>query len=163
MEEPSETTSSTASSHLEAQWVVGFVDGEGCFYIGINPHPEMSIGFQVLPEFTVVQHKKDIQILYALKSFFGCGVIRINHGDRMAYRVRGFDHLIDRIIPFFEEHSLKTKKKLDFLKFRKVLLMMKNQEHLKLDGIEKIKMIASQMNRGCKDIVQPLWKQSGIN
>ncbi len=33
---------------------VGFVDGEGCFYVGINPHPEMSSKFQVLPEFTVV-------------------------------------------------------------------------------------------------------------
>ena len=88
MEEPSETLRSAFSSHLEAQWIVGFVDGEGCFYVGINKHPDMICGYQVLPEFTVVQHGKDIQILYALKKFFGCGVVRSNHGDRMAYRVR---------------------------------------------------------------------------
>ena len=74
---------------LDAQWITGFVDGEGCFYVGINPHKEMTAGFQVLPEFTVVQHKRDVQVLHALKSYFGCGVVRVNHGDRMAYRVRG--------------------------------------------------------------------------
>ena len=148
MEEPSETTRSTQSLHFEAHWVVGFVDGEGCFFIGINPHPEMSAGYQVLPEFTVVQHKRDIQLLYGLKRFFGCGVVRTNHGDRMAYRVRSLEHLRDKIVPFFEQHSLKSKKNVDFMKFRKVLVMMGRKEHLTIDGIQQIKMIASRMNKG---------------
>ena len=133
---------------LDAQWVVGFVDGEGCFFVGINPHPEMTAHFQVLPEFTVVQHARDVQILYALKAFFECGVVRSNHADRMAYRVRSQQHLLERIIPFFVEHPLKTKKHVDFEKFRKVLLMMKAGEHLTPDGIERIRAVARQMNRG---------------
>ena len=149
LEEPSETSRSTSTvSRLEAQWVVGFVDGEGCFFVGINAHPEMTAGYQVLPEFTVVQHKRDVQLLFSLKHFFGCGVVRQNHGDRMAYRVRGADHLRERIVPFFEKHPLKTRKRLDFLKFRKILLMMERNEHLTLDGIEKIRQIASEMNTG---------------
>ena len=134
--------------NLEAQWIAGFVDGEGCFYVGINKHPDMKAGYQVLPEFTVVQHKQDVQVLYALKAFFGCGVVRSNHGDRMAYRVRSKKHLLERIIPFFEKHPLKTKKNIDFRKFRKVLLMMEAGEHLTADGITKIRKIASEMNRG---------------
>ena len=86
---------------LDAQWIVGFVDGEGCFHIGINKNSEMTIGYQVLPEFTVVQHQRDVQVLHALKSYFGCGVVRSNHGDRMAYRVRSIEHLLNKIIPFF--------------------------------------------------------------
>jgi hypothetical protein len=148
MEEPSETTRLTQFSHLEAHWVVGFVDGEGCFFVGINRHPEMSAGFQVLPEFTVVQHKRDIQVLYALKKFFGCGVVRTNHGDRMAYRVSGVKHLNEMIIPFFEKHSLKTKKNVDFRKFRKILLLIKRGQHLESDGINEIRTIASKMNKG---------------
>ncbi len=35
---------------LEAQWIVGFVDGEGCFHISINKNDTMTAGFQVLPE-----------------------------------------------------------------------------------------------------------------
>ena len=135
---------------LEAQWVVGFVDGEGCFFVGINPHPEMTAGFQVLPEFTVVQHQRDVQLLHALKDFFGCGVVRTNHEERMAYRVRGVEHLRKFVIPFFEQHPLKSKKNLDFLKFRDVILLMERGIHLKAEGIEQIRAIASAMNTGWK-------------
>jgi hypothetical protein len=148
MGKPSETTRLAASSRIEAQWVVGFVDGEGCFFVGINRHPEMTMGFQILPEFTVVQHQRDIQILYALKCFFGCGVVRVNHADRMAYRVRSIEHLKDKIVPFFEKHSLRTKKNVDFIKFRKIIQLMNNQAHLNTEGIEEIKQIACTMNRG---------------
>ena len=134
--------------NLEAQWIVGFVDGEGCFHVAINRHPDMKVGYQVLPEFTVVQHKRDIQILYALKSYFGCGVVRSNHGDRVAYRVRSQQHLLQHIIPFFEKHKLKTKKVVDFRKFRKILMMMERKSHLTEDGISRIREIASEMNRG---------------
>jgi hypothetical protein len=147
--EPSETLrSGRATMQLEAQWIVGFVDGEGCFYVGINPHAEMSIGHQILPEFTVVQHERDVAILYALKAYFGCGVVRTNHGDRMAYRVRSKDHLLQKIVPFFMKHPLKTKKNVEFLKFRDVLLLMEKDDHLTAEGVEKIRAIAGEMNRG---------------
>ena len=136
--------------NLDAQWIVGFVDGEGCFYVAVNPHTDMTSGFQVLPEFTVVQHVRDIEVLHALKAYFGCGVVRTNHGDRMAYRVRAKEHLLERIIPFFEKHPLKTKKRVDFEKFRRCLQLMESGEHLQLAGIEKIRAIAGQMNRAAK-------------
>ncbi len=132
---------------LDPQWVVGFVDGEGCFHVSIHPHPEMRTGYQVLPEFVVVQHRRDVQLLYALKAFFGCGVVRRNHGDRMAYRVRRKEHLLQRIIPFFERHPLKSKKRIDFVRFRRILLMMDRGEHLTPEGIERIRTLAAQMNR----------------
>jgi hypothetical protein len=134
--------------NLEAQWIVGFVDGEGCFHVGISQHAEMTAGVQVLPEFTVVQHERDIQILYALKEYFGCGVVRKNNGDRMAYRVRGKEHLLECIIPFFEKHQLKTKKNVDFDKFRTVVRMMEKGEHLTAEGLALIRELTSQMNRG---------------
>ena len=132
---------------LTAQWITGFVDGEGCFHIGINKHPEMTAGYQILPEFTVVQHESDVQVLYALKSYFKCGVVRVNHGDRMCFRVRSIEHLLQIIIPFFEQHSLKSKKRIDFEKFRDVLLVMQSKQHLTLEGIDRIKSIADAMNR----------------
>ena len=146
--EPSETLRSGLVMKLDPGWVTGFVDGEGCFHVGINAHAEMSAGYQVLPEFTVVQHARDAQLLHALKAFFGCGVVRTNHGDRLAYRVRSQQHLLERILPFFEKHPLQSKKHIDFLKFREVLLMMQNGEHLEKGGLERIREIASKMNRG---------------
>ena len=134
------------SMNLNAQWVVGFVDGEGCFHVGIHQNESMSLGVQVLPEFTVVQHEVDEQVLYGLKDYFGCGVVRKNHGTRLSYRVRGQKNLHDRIIPFFEKHKLKTRKRVDFEKFRKVILLIEKGEHLEADGLEKIRQIKKSMN-----------------
>lgn len=136
---------------LEAQWIVGFVDGEGCFHISINKNDTMTLGYQVLPEFTVVQHEKDVKVLHALKAYFDCGVVRVNRKDktsiRMAYRVRNVQHLLDIISPFFMEHQFKTQKNVEFRKFRKVLLLMEQGKHLTKQGLEEIRGIVSQMNR----------------
>ena len=133
---------------LEAAWVTGFVDGEGCFHVGIKQHPEMTSGRQVLPEFTVVQHERDAQLLHAMKSFFGCGVVRTNHGDRMAYRVRSQKDLLTRIIPFFDKHPLQSRKRADYEKFRRVILMMEAGDHLTSIGVDEVRRIAAQMSRG---------------
>ena len=66
-------------SKLEAQWIVGFVDGEGCFYVGVTKNSSLTSGFQIQPEFTVVQHERDIQVLYDLKEHFKCGIVSQNH------------------------------------------------------------------------------------
>ncbi len=132
---------------LTPDWVVGFVDGEGCFHVSIQAHPEMQGGYQVLPEFVVVQHERDVQLLYALKAFFGCGVVRRNHGDRMAYRVRRREHLRERIIPFFERHRLKSKKRVDFIRFRRVVLLMDRGAHLTPEGLERIRSLVAGMRR----------------
>jgi hypothetical protein len=126
---------------LQAQWIVGSVDAIGEFQISINRKDEIQF------QFTVVQHERDVQVLYALKAFFGCGVVRKNHGDRMAYRVRGIEHLTETIIPFFEKHTLKTRKGVEFRKFRKILLKIKNGDHLTPEGIEEIRTLKNQMNR----------------
>jgi LAGLIDADG endonuclease len=113
--------------NLQAQWTVGFVDGEGCFHIGINKNSTLN---QVLV--TVTQHKRDVQVLYALN---GCGVVRVNHGDVWCFRVRKLSHLHEIIVPFFEKHKLLTKKRIDFDKFRTVILMMHQKHHLTLEGV----------------------------
>ena len=133
---------------LDPEWITGFVDGEGCFHVAVNKNATMRSGYQVLPEFTVVQHERDVQVLHALKAHFECGVVRKNHGDRMAYRVRSIEHLLERIVPFFVKYPLKTGKRVDFEKFRDVLSMMREDEHLTDDGVEKIRAVAAKMNRG---------------
>ena len=133
---------------LNPYWIVGFTDGEGCFHVGINPNSDMSVGFQVLPEFTLVQHRRDEQLLHKIKAYFGFGVVRRNHQDRLAYRVRTLDHLHDGIIPFFTRYQLQSKKHLDFLKFRDVILLMKRGKHLEEDGLRAIRRIAAAMNTG---------------
>jgi hypothetical protein len=94
---------------LDAQWFVGFVDGEGCFHISINKIDKMSLGWQVLPEFRVVQNKQDEDVLYKMKDYFGFGKVTVNrkdkHGVRKEFRVRGLENLT-KLIGFFDENPL---------------------------------------------------------
>lgn len=131
--------------NLEAQWIVGFVDGEGTFHIQINKKTN-----QVLPEFVISQHMRSENVLYAIKDYFDAGVVRKESNKPgetgRQYRVRDVNQLRKIIIPFFEKHSLKTTKHIDFLKFRDVLLMMERKEHLTLAGKAEIEKIRETMN-----------------
>ena len=103
-----------------------------------------------MPEFRIVQHKRDIKLLYAIKSFFGHGMVVPNKSKGSSiyeYRVRKFDVLHDVIVPFFESNKLLTCKSFNFLAFRDVILMMKQQEHLTESGLSKIIAIKDRMNR----------------
>ena len=118
---------------LHAQWIVGFVDGEGCFNLDVHKKSDMRWGLQMQPEFTIVQNEIDVQILYALKDFFQCGSVGVNrrdrYGTRYHYRVKSVKDLNDKIIPFFDEHSLKTKKKIEYQRFRRICLLMNQGYH----------------------------------
>ena len=47
------------NAKLNAQWIVGFVDGEGCFHLDVHLKKDMQWGLQMQPEFTVVQNEVD--------------------------------------------------------------------------------------------------------
>ncbi len=136
-----------------AQWVVGFVDGEGCFSVPIFRNRTCRSGWQVQPTFTVVQGAKSVEVLHLLKEFFRCGQVgrndrHDNHREAMyRYTVRAIDDLEARIIPFFEEHPLFTAKYVDFNKFAVVVRMMRHGGHLRVGGLAEMTAIAQTMNR----------------
>lgn len=121
------------TTNLNAQWIVGFVDGEGCFQLDVHVKKEMRWGLQMQPEFTVVQSEVDIQVLHALKDYFRCGSVAVDrqdrHGTRYHFRVKNVKDLTEKIIPFFEQHRLKTKKNLEFRTFRTICLLMAEGHH----------------------------------
>jgi len=131
--------------NLEAQWIVGFIDGEGCFYVGILKRSDMTVGAQVQPELTVVQHEQDIQVLHGLKKFFGCGQVVKNNDTRYSWRVRNLNHFLTILIPFFEKHPLKTKRRQEFLVFREICLKMQKGEHLDPNTFPVIQELANSL------------------
>jgi hypothetical protein len=60
------------------QWIVGFVDGEGCFSCPIQRNRTMRIGWQLQPMFAVVQGERSVHVLELMKDHFGCGRIYRN-------------------------------------------------------------------------------------
>ena len=134
-------------------WIVGFIDGEGCFSITIQKNSTMTTGWQVFPEFVVTQGEKSIKTLQVLKDFFGCGNIFVNrrkdnHKENLhRYCVRALGDLKKKIIPFFQENQLFTAKREDFKKFVQVIDLVDEKEHLTKKGLEKIASISATMNR----------------
>lgn len=136
-----------------AQWIVGFVDGEGCFTVSIIKNSTTKFGKQIFPEFVVTQGEKSLSALKEIEKYFGCGSIILNkrydnHNEHLyRYCVRSLKDLNKKIIPLFRKYPLRTSKKKDFLIFEKVVEIMTRKEHLKKTGWNKILKMAAQMNR----------------
>lgn len=138
---------------LTPDWICGFVEGEGSFVIYIT---ESSKSKKVRLIFKLAQHVKNVQLLYAIKTFFGVGKVkqqkvRNDSSEIWEYVVSRFEHLDTKIIPFFEKTPMHSTKKFDFLRFRKVAIMMKSKNHLTADDFVVIKSIASRMNKFVSD------------
>lgn len=135
------------------QWVVGFVDGEGCFSISVVRNAGCRLGWQVQHEFSVTQASPSRPALEELLEFFGCGMIiennrRDNHRHRlMRYAVKRRSDLNDVIIPFFKEHPLMTAKQNDFEYFCEAISIMRDDRHLTPEGLTEIAKLTERMNR----------------
>ena len=139
-------------------WVVGFVDGEGCFSVSIQRCRVVKLGWQVFPEFVVTQGAKSQSALQFLQQFFGCGRIfinrrRDNHKEPL-YRfcVRSVSDLRRVIVPFFRDNPLRTAKRDSFEVFARVLDMMGERVHLTREGLVTIAQCAQSINRQKKPL-----------
>ena len=140
-------------------WVVGFVDGEGCFSIGFihQPDREQRKGYktriQVFHEFAVTQGERSLSALQTLQNFFGVGHLivnrrRDNHKEPLyRYVVRKRSALLEVIIPFFRQHPLRTAKWDDFEKFARCVEWMAAGYHRTPEGLQAIAEIVATMNR----------------
>ncbi len=138
---------------MSSGWVVGFVDGEGCFSCSIYRNRKMSLRWQVRPEFVVAQGASSRKVLEDLVRFFGCGRVYANarydnHREHMfRYVVRPLGDLRDVIVPFFREHPLRTSKRDNFEKFATIIELMGERRHLSVEGMAEIARIQETMNR----------------
>lgn len=147
---------------IKIGWIVGFVDGEGCFSINFAKQPDRKeesrirkgykTGFQISHEFAVTQGESSLESLKQIKEFFGVGDVYINkrydnHKEHLyRYCVRKREDLLKVIIPFFEKYSLQTSKVNNFNLFAECVRRMKNNDHLTSKGVIEIALLSESMN-----------------
>lgn len=132
---------------LNPDWVVGFIDGEGCFHVSIPKNKSMKLGYQVSLEFSITQHIRDRELIDELVQFFNCGYVTNDTANKVQYRIRDKKQLSENLFRFLDHHSLLTIKLLDYLDFKKVHEMVGKGFHLTLEGLDEIRAIQSTMNR----------------
>ena len=139
----------TSSFMISDDYLIGFVEGEGMFYIGIVPSKETKTGWQVIYFFKVSQNPIGKVVLEAFRKRLNCGYLKQNSktdlSDRsLAFVVRDLVSIRDKVVPFFE-NKLVIKEDA-FEKFKKVIQIVDSKKHLTKEGMTEILSIAYSMN-----------------
>ncbi|KAF2206146.1 hypothetical protein CERZMDRAFT_54139, partial [Cercospora zeae-maydis SCOH1-5] len=130
--------------------VTGFCDGESSFSIKIGKDLTRKHEIKISPSFSIELHKKDIAIVYMIKTFFNTGSIieRVRHGKPSAiYSVQSVKILYENIIPHFNKYPLLTQKKIDFILFSRTVETMYNTRILEIPHVNKILSYKSCMGK----------------
>lgn len=130
-----------------AEYISGFVDGEGCFSVSFTRRSRFIVGWETKPSFSVSQNHDRSQQLFLMKEYFGCGFMRDGKIDRtIKYEVRRLDDLLEKILPHFERYPLLSAKQRDVGLLKEVCIIMKRNEHTNPQGLQKILPLAFSMN-----------------
>jgi hypothetical protein len=145
----------TASSCivLDPNWIVGFVDGEGCFSVSVHRSSMMHRhgGWQLQPVFHIYQHRDHRDVLEEMISVFGCGRVRPKgpNSSVWTFAVDGLQNLDEAVVPFFERYRPVVKRR-DFEAFAIIVRSMRRKEHLSPVGFGRLVRIAYGMNANGK-------------
>ena len=122
-----------------AEYISGFVDGEGCFSVSFTNRPRFIVGWETKPSFSVSQNHDRAQQLFIMQKYFGCGFMRDGKTDNtIKYEVRRLDDLLEKVIPHFEQYPLLSAKQNDIAALKEICVLMKKGEHTTSRGMRKI-------------------------
>jgi hypothetical protein len=115
--------------------------------ISVRKKPYNKEGYFVTAIFSITQHKRDLALLQQIQAYFGgIGSIPKHGQDTYSYVVTSIKQISDFIIPHFDKYPLMTQKLSDYLLFSMAVNLMKNKEHLTIDGLKKVIAIRASMN-----------------
>lgn len=145
---------------INADYIVGLTDGEGCFYVDVRPpdkkYRRVKTGIET--HFYIKLREDDYSLLKEVQNYFKCGGVyfqrekRVNHSACYRFEISSQDDIHDVLIPFFDKHQLQSKKKKNYLIFRKIAKMVRDGQHREEKGLEQILRLKSQMNSGTRSV-----------
>lgn len=138
------------SSDLNNHWLAGFSDADASFQIKIltrknKNRTEIRLNFQV--------DQKYREILDLIKTELGGNISYRANQDTYYYGSTSFGSA-KKVINYFDNFHLQSSKHINYLKWRKVYLIIQNKEHLGCEKIQKIKnTINSKMEQTDKEFL----------
>lgn len=122
---------------ISRDWLVGFSDAESCFYVSmVKNYPR--------PQFIIGLHPRDEDILKRIQAFLGCGTVyqrKTQTNPCTVYQIsslKGFQKIIETFTTGQNRLLLKTAKRVNFLRFKQIIRLIEQKEHLTEEGIAKI-------------------------
>lgn len=126
---------------LDNHWLAGFTQADGCFHISVVKSNTHKTGFSVRLEYSIKQN--DSVPLNLLYNRLEMGNLSQYSTGIWCYKSTGFI-TAEKLINYFDVFNVFAGKYINYLKFRKVYIMITNGQHLEEKGITKIKSIATK-------------------
>ena len=126
--------------NLNEQWLTGFVDGDGSFYVIIHKTKDYKFGYQIQAVFDIAQLDREQELLENISNQYFLNSHKwAKSKDTQHLRIMKLENLIKYVKPFFDRNNLQSRKQLDFIIWKEIISMMEKKEHLTQKGIERIK------------------------
>uniref|UniRef100_UPI0023D865BD hypothetical protein n=1 Tax=Gonatophragmium mori TaxID=2966219 RepID=UPI0023D865BD len=139
-------------------WLQAFIDGEGSFQCNTSNTFNKGKPYQVVNNtLEIAQNSHDVFLLEAIILYLGHGYLKPKYDITKlseCRKSRSVTRVIvnnnDAIVNFIDNNPMFTTKRLDFLDWKKIIEIKSNNQHKTKSGLDKIKEIKSNMNRGRK-------------
>lgn len=136
-----------SSKNFDNHWLAGFSDADASFQIKIikritRNKPEIRLNFQI-------DQKSDL-LLIKIKEYLGGNIGYRKSQDTYYYGSTNFGSA-KRVIQYFDQYHLQSRKHISYLKWRKVYRLIQDREHITEKGLSKILTIKSLINRHEED------------
>lgn len=106
---------------LDSNWVIGFIDAEGCFNVSIVKNVEQKVKWRVQPRFIIGLHNRDKDLICKIKFFFNNVGIIWEDKNFIHFCVTKISDILNVIVPHFNKYPLISKKQKDFLVWKEIV------------------------------------------
>lgn len=128
---------------VTADYIVGFTDGEGCFYVQIRTD------HRIVLRYFITQRFDNKKVLVKIRNFFDVGYVHLKKQEwgkqyrrtrrpTYVFEVTKQNDIQHVIVPFFREHQLQGIKKLSFAKFATIADLVRGRQNTRLLSKEEL-------------------------
>lgn len=127
------------SNDLENHWLAGFSDSRASFEIEL-----IDSSFDVLFNYQIIHADKDLLVL--IKNYIGGNISFCK--DTYYYKSSSYGSA-RKVIKYFNKYHMCSQEHVNYLKWRKVYLLVQNKDHTtsKIDKIIKLKNSINKLNK----------------
>ncbi len=129
------------------QWLVGVTDGDGNFSINYS-NGKWGLSYKL------VQSRYNLRLLYYVKKELGVGSVTKDN-NKGQFFIRDRKHIESIILPIFDKYPLLTSKYFDYLRFKKALCIL-NDDNMSKEQKEKELFILKNSKKE-DDYLSPVW------
>ena len=135
-------TFTTIDTPVTEDNIAGITDGDGSLFISFHKDGNIKTGFNITSDRSSRPLLESIQ-----KQLKGIGSIKKGTKNELVLTVTGLIQLTEVLIPFLDNNPLFSERALHYEKFRKVSLLLRDEQPLTLESKLKIVELAYNMNK----------------